>query len=57
MGDITQLLDSHRGGAADAIDRLLEEIYPSIRRLAGKMLQGEPGTPTLQPTVLAHEFA
>ncbi len=57
MGDITQLLDSHRGGAPDAIDRLLEEIYPSIRRLAGKLLQGESGTPTLQPTVLAHEFA
>ena len=57
MGDITQLLDSHRGGAPDAIDRLLQEIYPSLRRLAGKLLRGEFGTPTLQATVLAHEFA
>ena len=57
MGQITRLLDSHRGGAPDAIDRLLGEIYPSIRRLAGKLLHGESGTPTLQPTVLAHEFA
>lgn len=56
MGVITQLLESNRKGTPDALDRLLQEIYPSIRGLAGRMLRREPEARTLQPTALAHEF-
>ncbi|MGC4050027.1 MAG: ECF-type sigma factor [Paludibaculum sp.] len=56
MGVITQLLESHRQGAPDALDRLLQEIYPSIRGLAGRLLRKESNVRTLQATALAHEF-
>ncbi|MGJ5817290.1 ECF-type sigma factor [Paludibaculum fermentans] len=56
MGVITQLLENNRNGTPDALDRLLREIYPSIRGLAGRMLRKESEVRTLQPTALAHEF-
>lgn len=56
MGTITKLLDSHRAGSPDALDRLLQEIYPSIRGLASRLIRKESSIRTLQPTALAHEF-
>ena len=54
-GEITQLLDAARIGQADALDRLLALVYPSLRGMAAHLLQGERQGHTLQPTALVHE--
>lgn len=54
-GEITRLLDSARRGEADALDRLLETVYPSLRAIAGHLMRGEREGHTLEPTALAHE--
>lgn len=54
-GEITRLLDSTRRGEADALDRLLEAIYPSMRAIAGNLMRAEREDHTLEPTALAHE--
>ena len=37
-------------------NRLIEETYQPLHRLAVQLLAGERPTPSLQPTVLLHEF-
>ena len=54
-GEITLLLDSTRQGQPDALDRLLEAVYPSLRAIAGNLLRGERAGHTLNATGLAHE--
>ncbi len=54
-GEITQLLNAARVGQADALDRLLALVYPSLRGMAAHLLQAERQGHTLQPTALVHE--
>jgi len=48
------LLDSARGDRA-SLDRLLEQVYDELRRLAAAQLGRERPDHTLQPTALVHE--
>ena len=53
---VTELLLAHRGGAPDAFDRLVEALYPELRRVARQQLQrGRPDGPVLDTTALVHE--
>ncbi len=54
-GEVTRLLESWRGGRADALDDLLPLIYDELRSLAASYLRKERGGHTLQPTALVHE--
>lgn len=54
-GEITQLLAAWNAGDEDARERLVETIYPELRRLAGFHLAHRPGDVSLQATELAHE--
>jgi RNA polymerase sigma-70 factor, ECF subfamily len=54
-GEITQLLQALRSGSAGAEDRLVEAIYPHLRRIAQGHMRRERGDHTLQPTALIHE--
>ncbi|MBN8727031.1 MAG: sigma-70 family RNA polymerase sigma factor [Xanthomonadales bacterium] len=53
--DVTQLLSDWRGGDAGARDRLIEVLYPELRRLAGNLFRAERANHTLQPTALVNE--
>jgi RNA polymerase sigma factor (TIGR02999 family) len=52
---ITQLLLQLRGGDPDAADRLFAAVYPELRRMAHRHLQGERPGHTLGTTGLVHE--
>lgn len=54
-GEITALLGDVRAGKRDALDRLLDAVYPAIRTIAAHLLRSEPQDITLQSTDLAHE--
>lgn len=54
-GEITALLSDVRKGRRDALDRLLDAVYPAIRTIATHLLRFEPQDITLQSTDLAHE--
>lgn len=49
------LRDWKQGGAAGA-GRLIERLYPELRRLAAQLLKSERPDHTLQPTALIHEL-
>lgn len=53
--DITRLLHDWSGGDATALSRLVEIVYPELRRIAARRLRGEREGHTLQPTALVHE--
>lgn len=53
--DITGLIAAARSGAPDAEARLIEAIYPELRRLARRSLARERDGHTLQTTELVHE--
>ncbi len=53
--DITEILQSWRGGDAEAIERLFPLVYDELRRQAKRYLQRERSDHTLQPTALVHE--
>jgi RNA polymerase sigma factor (TIGR02999 family) len=53
--DITRLLHDWSGGDATALPRLVEIVYPELRRIAAARLRGERDGHTLQPTALVHE--
>jgi RNA polymerase sigma factor (TIGR02999 family) len=55
VGEITALLAAARGGRSDALDRLLDSIYPAFRLLAANLLSGEREGHTMQSGDLAHE--
>ena len=52
---ITLLLQEFAAGDKTALDRLLPQVYPELRKLAGRQLQKERSGHTLQPTALVHE--
>jgi hypothetical protein len=52
---ITQLLNEWSGGNADALPRLLDLVYPELRKIAAGRLRSERADHTLQPTSLMNE--
>ena len=53
--EITLLLNRIGDGSQTAAGRLLELVYPDLRRLAGAYMQNERSDHTLQATALVHE--
>lgn len=53
--DITRLLNDWSSGNQAALPKLLELVYPELRRIAASRLRGERLDHTLQPTSLVHE--
>lgn len=53
--DVTGLLQAWRDGDTDARDRLVAEVYATLRSMAAARIGESDRTPTLQPTALAHE--
>lgn len=53
--DLTRLLRSWASGEVEVEERLAEMIYPLLRRLAARQLQGERPGRTLATTELVHE--
>ena len=51
----TQLLEAIAGGDSTAAERLLPQVYDTLRALARSQLAQEPPGQTLQPTALVHE--
>ena len=54
-GDITILLRAWSGGDHAALDRLAEQVYPELRRIARRYMKNERQANTLQSTALVHE--
>lgn len=52
---ITELLSDWRAGDTAARDRLVEQLYPELRRLAEQVFRAERRNHTLQPTALVNE--
>jgi RNA polymerase sigma factor (TIGR02999 family) len=55
LGDVTVLLRQVKAGDSDAVSRLLELVYPQLRRIARQRLRQERSGHTLQPTALVNE--
>jgi RNA polymerase sigma-70 factor, ECF subfamily len=53
--DITRLLGELKAGNKAAESRLLEVVYPELRKIAGRFLRGERPGHTLQPSALVNE--
>jgi RNA polymerase sigma factor (TIGR02999 family) len=53
--NVTQLLQEWRSGSQSAMDRLIPLVYPELRKLARRCLQGERTGHTLQTTGLVNE--
>lgn len=53
--DITALLHAHAAGDADALDRLLPQVYEELRRIARARLRHEREDHSLATTDLVHE--
>ena len=55
VGDITTLLGELRNGDKKAEARLIELVYPELRKIARRFLRKERAGHTLQPTALVNE--
>lgn len=55
MGIITELLTEVRQGDGQALDRLMQLVYPELRRIAARYMGKERPDHTLQATALVHE--
>ena len=55
MGEVTALLAKWRCGNDAAQERLLQLVYPELKRIAGARMRRERSNHTLQPTALVHE--
>jgi RNA polymerase sigma factor (TIGR02999 family) len=53
--DVTQLLEAHAAGDADATESLARVVYAELRELAAAVLRRERADHTWQPTELVHE--
>jgi RNA polymerase sigma factor (TIGR02999 family) len=53
--DVTQLLLQVKRGDKSAENRLLEVVYPTLKRIAQRYLRREHSGHTLQPTALVNE--
>lgn len=54
-GEITRLLRQLKAGNKAVESRLLDAVYPELRKIASRHLRGERPGHTLQPTALVHE--
>jgi RNA polymerase sigma factor (TIGR02999 family) len=54
-GELTGLLRLHREGDRDAFDRLVQQVYPYLKRIAGRQLRGGRPGDTLNTTALVNE--
>jgi RNA polymerase sigma factor (TIGR02999 family) len=54
-GEITQLLDAWRRGEREADERLIDRLYPELKRLAAAATLKAGGTRPFQATELLHE--
>lgn len=52
---ITDLLRAWSGGDGTALDRLADEVYNELRRMARRYMKNERKANTLQTTALVHE--
>lgn len=55
MRDVTRIIEEIQQGDASGTERLLDEVYRELRRLASDMLVRERSGQTLQATALVHE--
>jgi RNA polymerase sigma factor (TIGR02999 family) len=55
VGEVTRLLADLRSGDKQALDRLIQVMYPELKRIAAGYLRKERPGHTLQPTALVHE--
>ena len=53
--EITNLLKAWSGGDPAALERLAEQVYPQLRRMARQYMKNERLGNTLQATALVHE--
>ena len=53
--EITALLKAWSGGDAAALERLAEQVYPELHRMARRYMKNERHGNTLQATALVHE--
>jgi RNA polymerase sigma factor (TIGR02999 family) len=53
--EITALLKAWSGGDSAALERLAEQVYPELRRMAGRYINNERVGNTLQATALVNE--
>jgi len=53
--EITNLLKAWSGGDPAALERLAEQVYPELRRMARRYMKNERLGNTLQATALVHE--
>ena len=53
--EITELLDAWGAGDGAAFDRIFRELYPELKRIAGRAMRRERTGHTLQPTAVVHE--
>jgi RNA polymerase sigma factor (TIGR02999 family) len=54
-GEITNLLRAWSGGDQAALDRLAQQVYPELRRMARRYMKNERQANTLQSAGLVHE--
>ena len=55
-GEVTVLLKKVVGGELDARNRLVDLLYPELKRLAEQRMRSERPDHTLQPSALVNEF-
>ena len=55
-GAVTLLLRDWASGKQDALDRLVEIVYPELRRIAGALFRDEHSSNLLQPTSVVNEL-
>ena len=55
MSDVTRIIEQIQLGNTSGTERLLDEVYRELRRLAADMLGRERSGQTLQATALVHE--
>jgi RNA polymerase sigma-70 factor (ECF subfamily) len=53
--DITRMLGELRAGRREVESRLMEAVYPELRRIAGRYMRAERPGHTLQATALVNE--
>jgi len=53
---VARLMAEFRKGDRTAVDRLVELLYPELRRLAASKMKGERAEHTWQPTLLVNEL-
>ena len=56
MGDFTRLLREVADGNKEALDELMPQAEEELRARANRLMQGERGDHTLQPTALVNEM-